>query len=933
MAKIENTLVYPTVTPAASDLLIATDVSDNNKTVTFLVSSLTGGGGVAQDLQNVLNTGNTAVQNINLTGNITVNGTVQPTTITATNGIGTAGQVLSSTGTGLQWINAGSAACCSLDETLTVGNTSGQNIVLNSGQFQANGVGGGVAISTSATLTNSGVSTFTGNVNINSTDLIFNSTGQISAGGTTGTSGQWLISTGTGLAWSSTIPPSNCCPLQSTLNAGNSTTLGITFTGTSTTSFTSGNSIVSAGNNTWSGPNVFNGSVTLSSTVSDGSTIGTAGQVLSSTGTGVSWITPASTTNTLQQVLDTGNSATGANANITISGSFSSGTILDNTGGSGLSGQILQSNGSTYSWVDSACCSLDATLAVGNSSTSSIILSGAGVSLTAPTIIPTNIQVPSGSTGANGEVLGIQGGVLTWVTPGLVDTTYTYDVPNGTTSLRLLDSNAAAQDINLTATSPGITITRNSSSQLTFKNTGTTSLAAYPSLVNTTSIIEGCLINNISGGISGITLLRYNGGSDIGMVPSGGTNTTFLRGDGTWQPAGGGGAVTSVSAATSYPNSTGSPLVITPTVGAVIATPQRYAGTSNEGFVPRGATGATEYLDGSGNWSIPSGGSGGVTTLALNITNGLTSPLSGSIVGATLTLNSNLFTGMNRVGYVPDSSIYEQDTNFLRADGQWAIPAGGSGGVVQTVNGSGTTGLTVPILANIAGSNMNILINEFGGSNQVGHVPSSAASSQTTTFLRADGTWKVPAGGSGGGGAGSYQTSFKFSGENIDMGAAYYSYSNLDQPSWSAYDGNKLTQSSVLTGLNWSEELKFGATVFNNANFNNMSGSCDETSDVSTLCKAYLTLLGNFNGDPIDYKVELWRWDPCKGYQPILVAVADHVLVARGLGPVCKEFTLQLQDMSFSNTQALFFTVSQNGGGQASLQGRVDLRFTYSAAL
>ena len=46
MAKIENIIVYPTVTPAASDLLIATDVSDNNKTVTFLVSSLAGGGSI-----------------------------------------------------------------------------------------------------------------------------------------------------------------------------------------------------------------------------------------------------------------------------------------------------------------------------------------------------------------------------------------------------------------------------------------------------------------------------------------------------------------------------------------------------------------------------------------------------------------------------------------------------------------------------------------------------------------------------------------------------------------------------------------------------------------------------------------------------------------------------------------------------------------------
>ena len=931
MAKIENTTVYPTVTPAASDLLIATDVSDNNKTVTFLVSSISGGGGVAQDLQSVLTTGNLAVEDINLTGGIFVTGTVQPTTITAFNGIGTAGQVLSSTGTGLEWINAGSVSCCSLDDTLTVGNTSSQNIVLSSGQFQANGTGGGVSISAPSTLTNSGISTFTGNVNVNSTDLIFNATGQISAGGSTGTAGQWLISTGTGLAWSSTIPPSNCCPLQSTLNAGNSTTLGITFTGTSTTSFTAGNSITSLGINSWGGQNTFSGPVILSSTVSDGTTIGTAGQVLSSTGSGVSWITPASTTNTLQQVLDTGNSATGANANITISGSFSSGTILDNTGGSGLSGQILQSNGSTYSWVDSACCSLDATLAVGNSSTSSIILSGVGVSLTAPTIIPTNIQVPSGSTGANGEVLGIQGGVLTWVTPGLVDTTYTYDVPNGTTTLRLLDSNASIQDINLTATAPGITITRNSSSQLTFKNTGTTSLFAYPAQWNTAAVVEGCVVTNTAGSLSSITLLRYNGGADIGLVPSGGTNTTFLRGDGTWQPAAGGGAVTSVSAAPSYPNSTGSPLVITPTVGAVIATPQRYAGTTNEGFVPRGATGATEYLDGSGNWSIPSGGSGGVTTLALNITNGLTSPLSGSIVGATLTLNSNLFTGMNRVGYVPDSSIYEQDINFLRADGQWAIPAPSTAalnfGIASAQN---STGQSLGVIA-LPGPITSIVPKIFNGLGNTGFVPTSIAANQTTTFLRADGQWKVPAGGSGGGGAGSYQTSFKFSGQNIDMGAAYYSHSNLTQPSWSATDGNKLTQSSVLTGLNWGEELKFGATVFNNADLSN-TGECDETSKVSTLCKAHLTLLGNFSGDPIDYKVELWRWNPCQGYTPLRVATADHVLVGKGFGPICKEFNLELQDMSFSNTQSLFFTVSQNGGGQASLQGRVDLRFTYSAA-
>ena len=41
MAKIENTTVYPTVTPTAEDLLIGTDVSNENNTVTFKISSLT----------------------------------------------------------------------------------------------------------------------------------------------------------------------------------------------------------------------------------------------------------------------------------------------------------------------------------------------------------------------------------------------------------------------------------------------------------------------------------------------------------------------------------------------------------------------------------------------------------------------------------------------------------------------------------------------------------------------------------------------------------------------------------------------------------------------------------------------------------------------------------------------------------------------------
>ena len=40
MAKISNTTVYPTVTPADNDLLILTDATDSNKTKTVLMSGV-----------------------------------------------------------------------------------------------------------------------------------------------------------------------------------------------------------------------------------------------------------------------------------------------------------------------------------------------------------------------------------------------------------------------------------------------------------------------------------------------------------------------------------------------------------------------------------------------------------------------------------------------------------------------------------------------------------------------------------------------------------------------------------------------------------------------------------------------------------------------------------------------------------------------------
>jgi hypothetical protein len=199
MSKIS---IYPIVPlPKLSDKLIGTSVggSPSNKTYNFTLQELLDlfiPNIPANNLQGVLDYGNTATQDINLFGTIaTTNLDVTDTSnlfktylndevhivgsmFDSNNSIGAPGQVLSSTGTGVEWYTLPFTAP-DLQQVLTEGNTSTIDIILTS--------------NLSALDVSSDTATFSSDITINGT--LTDGTASV------GASGKILGSTGTGVQW------------------------------------------------------------------------------------------------------------------------------------------------------------------------------------------------------------------------------------------------------------------------------------------------------------------------------------------------------------------------------------------------------------------------------------------------------------------------------------------------------------------------------------------------------------------------------------------------------------------------------------------------------------------------------------------------------------------------------------------------------------
>ena len=365
MAKIENTTVYPLTTPSVDDFIIGTDTSDENRTVSFSIADITATS-LLQGLQSVLGVSGVATLPITLTGgtgNIVCTD-IYPGTITAAGGIGTAGQVLSSTGAGIEWVAASSVSCCSLDDTLAVGNSTTLDID-TTGSINMSGGGTSLAFTGGADITLAASSSITTEDDIilgSASVLNFNATSVINdATGAVGSIGQILTvnAAGTGVEWSTGVPVASIPTLQQVLTAGdtaNSNPMNLTVGSALTLDGTS--NIVSAGDNSFTGTNTFsaNGTlittagVVLSGSLWDGANTGTYGQVLTSTSTGVAWADAGATANTqnLQSVLGYGNTATN---DILLTGSVIPTTITDGAASVGTNLQYLSSTGTGLAWV------------------------------------------------------------------------------------------------------------------------------------------------------------------------------------------------------------------------------------------------------------------------------------------------------------------------------------------------------------------------------------------------------------------------------------------------------------------------------------------------------------------------------------------------------------------------------------------------------
>jgi hypothetical protein len=521
----------------------------SNGSAWFLIS---GASMAAYDARYLKQTGGT------VSGPVVVANTLTTSGVIANGSVGTAGQVLASNGTATYWMTP-SANVTSISTNTVITNNVVTNILttntvtattvttnsvisntVSTNTVTAKTITTNTLVSNTATFTTVSTNTLVSNtatftivtsntITANVANITTANISTLSANGSTGTAGQVLTSNGTGLYWS-TISGVNTATIYAWTNnhafngsmvqvnanlfvsgivSNNSLGLAgqvLTSNGTKTYWSTPTANVTAISTNTVVTNNVISNNMSVTYITANGST-GTAGQVLTSNGTGSYWATPAAFS------VNTADNYTWTNihtfsSNVTYNANVSLKTIIAN-GIVGANGQVLASNNGNIYWATPASFSINTAAQYIWTNTHSFSSN--------VTIGP---LIANGSLGTNGQVLASNGNAPYWMSIAGVNTALQYTWTNTHTynGQVVLNSNLFVMSVfaNGSTGAAGQTLTSNGASTywsnvntavntaLTFAWTNTHSF--------TSNVTIGPLIANGSLGTNG-QVLASNGTS------------------------------------------------------------------------------------------------------------------------------------------------------------------------------------------------------------------------------------------------------------------------------------------------------------------------------------------------------------------------------------------------------------------------------------